>query len=105
MSKRVQIAALTDIPADGMRSFPHGDGRVALYRIGDQLYATDAICSHEEADLTEGWLEGDDCAVECPLHGARFDLRSGQALSLPAYRPIQVYPAEVHEGLVWVELP
>jgi 3-phenylpropionate/trans-cinnamate dioxygenase ferredoxin component len=105
MSNRVQIASLADISPNSMRSFPYGDQRIAIYRVGETIYATDAICSHEEADLAEGWLEADDCAVECPLHGARFDLQTGQALSLPAYRPIKVYPVELQEEGIWVELP
>src|SRR5262245_19200973 len=57
MATYVKIAAVEDLPADGMRSFAYQDRRIALYRIGETIYATDAICSHEDADLTEGWLD------------------------------------------------
>lgn len=105
MSTTVQIATLADLPANSMRGFVHGDHRIAIYRIGETIYATDNVCSHEEADLTDGWLEPDDCTVECPLHGARFSIETGQALSLPAYRPVAVYPVNVEGDLVFVELP
>jgi 3-phenylpropionate/trans-cinnamate dioxygenase ferredoxin subunit len=104
MATFVRIALVDQVPAEGMRSFAYEDRRIALYRIGETLYATDAICSHEEADLTEGWLEPEDCTVECPLHGSRFDLRTGQPLGLPAFRPIAVYPVRVEDDSVYVEL-
>ena len=104
MATYVKIAAVDDVPADGMRSFAYQDRRIALYRIGETIYATDAICSHEDADLTEGWLDPDDCTVECPLHGSRFDLRSGRPLGLPAFQPVDVYPVRVDGAEVYVEL-
>ncbi len=105
MSTYVQIATLADLPPNGMCGFVHGSHRIAIYRIGDNLYATNNVCSHEEADLTDGWLEPDDCTVECPLHGARFDITTGQALTLPAYRPVAIYPIRLEGDLVFIELP
>jgi 3-phenylpropionate/trans-cinnamate dioxygenase ferredoxin component len=105
MPTSIKIATLDQIPANGMHGFVHGERHIAIFRVGEEIYATDNICTHEEADLTDGWFEPDDCAVECPLHGARFDIRSGQALSLPAYLPVAVYPVRVEEGEVWVDLP
>jgi 3-phenylpropionate/trans-cinnamate dioxygenase ferredoxin component len=95
MPEFVRIASVAEIPADGMRAFEVGDRRVAVYRIGETLYATDDICSHAYAHLTEGWLEPEDCTVECPLHGSRFDIRTGAALTLPAFAPIAVYEVRV----------
>jgi nitrite reductase/ring-hydroxylating ferredoxin subunit len=101
----VRVAALSDLPENSMRAFVVGDRRVAVYRVGAALYATDDICSHEHAYLSEGWLDPDDCTVECPLHGARFDLASGRALSLPAYEPVAVYPVRADGDDLLVEMP
>jgi 3-phenylpropionate/trans-cinnamate dioxygenase ferredoxin subunit len=101
----IHIATLDEIPTNGMRGFVYGEQRIAIYRCGETIYATDNICTHAEADLSDGWLDTDDCTVECPLHGARFDLRTGQALSLPAYLPVAVYPVTIDGNLVLVELP
>lgn len=101
----IDIAALADLPDPGMRAFEVASRRIAVYRVGAVLYATDDICSHEHAYLSEGWLDADDCTVECPLHGARFDLASGAALSLPAYQPVAVYPVHADGDRVLVELP
>lgn len=91
MAEFVRIASAAEVPADGMRAFEHGDRRIAVFHVGGNWYATDDICSHDEAHLSEGWLEPEDCTVECPLHGSRFDIRTGQPLSLPAFQPVAVY--------------
>ncbi len=80
-----------------------GGQRVAFVRIGEQVFAFDDVCTHEFAFLSDGHVV--DSQVECPLHGARFDLRTGEALTLPATEAIRVYPTRVVDGMVEVELP
>ncbi|NOZ56602.1 MAG: non-heme iron oxygenase ferredoxin subunit [Calditrichaeota bacterium] len=76
--------------------------RVALVRIGEEVFAFDDVCTHEFAFLSEGQVL--DHEIECPLHGARFDLATGEARSLPATEPIKVYPTRVVNGKVEVKL-
>ena len=79
------------------------DGRpIAIYRIGDAFFATHNICTHEHALLSDGYLEGG--CIECPIHQARFDVRTGAAITLPATEPVATYPVKVEEGRVLVEL-
>ncbi|MEM9467724.1 MAG: bifunctional 3-phenylpropionate/cinnamic acid dioxygenase ferredoxin subunit [Actinomycetota bacterium] len=81
------------------------DGReIALVRIDDDVYAIGDTCSHQDVSLSEGFVEADDCAIECPKHGALFDLRTGDALSLPATRPIPTYDVAVVDGDVVLTL-
>jgi len=75
---------------------------IALFRVQDQVYATEDTCSHAEASLAEGRLEGK--VVVCPRHGARFDITSGRALSLPAITGIATFPIKVEDGYVWVDV-
>ena len=70
-----------------------GGRPIALYRVEGELYATHDICSHEHARLSEGYLDG--CEIECPLHQARFDIRTGEARCRPATQPVAVYPVKV----------
>jgi len=70
----------------------------------DTFYATTDICSHAYAELSEGYLDIDDCTIECPLHGSRFDIATGAVLTLPAYEPIATYPVRVEGEDVLVEL-
>lgn len=62
---------------------------IAIFRIGEEFLATDDTCTHAKSSLAEGYIEGE--AVECAFHGARFCLRTGKALSLPATQPIRTY--------------
>lgn len=64
------------------------------------FYAIDNTCTHQDYALSEGFVE--DCRVECPLHGAAFDLRTGEALSLPATRPVGTHRVEVRDGDLWL---
>ena len=75
---------------------------LALFRVGDQFYATDDTCTHAAASLSDGYIEGD--VVECPFHSATFCVRTGEALSLPASEPLKTYPVKVEDGSVFVDV-
>jgi len=82
------------------------EGRVvALWRAAGGVYATDDTCTHEKASLSEGEFDPQAGQVACPRHGARFDVRTGRALTLPAYRPLRTYPVRVEDGQILVGLP
>lgn len=102
MTERIRLAALDDVPQGaGMRVDAAGH-RIALFRIGDDVYGIGDRCSHAEASLAEGELFDD--MVECPRHGSEFDVRTGEAHTLPATRPVPVYDIEVVDGELWVEV-
>ena len=72
---------------------------------GGELHAIEDRCSHDDGPLCEGEWDPDVCEVVCPRHGSRFDLRTGNALTLPAYLPVATYPVRVREdGMVVIEL-
>ncbi len=75
---------------------------IALFRIGDAVYATDNLCTHGHARLCDGFIEGHD--IECPLHQGRFDLRSGQPTCAPATEPIRTYPVRIEGGRVFLSI-
>jgi nitrite reductase/ring-hydroxylating ferredoxin subunit len=66
---------------------------IALYAADDGIFATDNICTHAYACLSDGWLDGE--VIECPLHAARFDIRTGKVLDPPATEDLKTYPARV----------
>jgi 3-phenylpropionate/trans-cinnamate dioxygenase ferredoxin subunit len=70
-----------------------GEAKLAIFHCADAYYVTDNVCTHQYALLSDGFVE--DACVECPLHEARFDLRTGKALCGPATRDIRVYPVRV----------
>ncbi len=76
---------------------------IAVFHTEDgEVYALDDTCTHQDASLADGWLEG--CEVECPLHASRFDLRTGQVDAPPAKKPVRTHRVEVTGGVVHVEL-
>jgi 3-phenylpropionate/trans-cinnamate dioxygenase ferredoxin subunit len=94
-------------PADALedgvgKRFDVDGERIAVFRIDSDVYAIADRCSHAEASLAEG--EVFDTEVECPRHGASFDLTTGAVLSLPASKPVATFPAEVVDGDVLVTL-
>lgn len=100
---RVRICAVADFQKDGGKVFRVGALQLALFRSEGKYYATANHCSHEDEELHEGWLDGS--CVECPRHGAMFDLQTGAALSLPATEPIAVYPVHIEVDSIFVEIP
>ena len=98
----IRICALTDLPlGEAVRIVgPHAP--IAVFNADGVLYAIDDTCTHQDASLSEGWLEG--CFVECPLHAASFDLRTGEPTCLPAKRPVKTYPVFVNDGEVYVDV-
>jgi 3-phenylpropionate/trans-cinnamate dioxygenase ferredoxin component len=91
--------------ADGSARRFDGDGyRVAVVRIGEDVYAIGDRCSHAEVSLSEGFVDADDRTIECIKHGSTFDLRTGEPQSLPATRPVPVYEVKVRDGLVIIEV-
>ena len=96
---RLSAGKLTDL-AQGGTKVVDGETRVALFRIGDDVYAIGDRCSHAEASLAEGELFGTE--VECPRHGSEFDVTTGKPGSLPATQPVGTYPVDVVDGEVFV---
>lgn len=76
---------------------------LALYNLGGNFYATDDLCTHGNASLAEGDIEGDE--IVCPFHEGSFDIRSGEAVGPPCLEPIRTYPVREVDGALEVELP
>ena len=102
MDDFVPVAAVDDIAEGTVQSFVVGDEEVALARCEGEFYAFTNICSHAHAYLSEGEVDTDECVIECPLHGARFDLETGRVRSLPATEPIRIFQVRIVGGQVEV---
>ncbi len=98
----VRIAAVDELPDGRGVRVEIGEHRIALFRIGEDVYAIGDRCSHAEASLAEGELF--DTEVECPRHGSGFDLHTGRPGTLPATQPVPVYTVHVANGDVLLEL-
>ena len=100
----VRVASRADIAEGKVLGVRVGGKEVAIYHLpGGEFCATDNICSHEYALLSDGWLENG--CIECPLHAAQFDCRTGKALSAPADEDLAVYPIKSEGDDLLVQLP
>ena len=96
----ITACAVEDLPVGESVRLP-GEVAIAVFNADGEFYAIDDTCSHQDASLSEGWLEG--CFVECPLHAASFDLRTGVPTCLPAKKPVRTYPVVVEDGVIYVD--
>lgn len=99
----IRIASASDLQDDEVLGLTVGGARIALYRSRGEFYATDNRCTHAEALMSEGYLE--DGCIECPLHQARFDIRTGAALCAPATEPLRTYPVKREGDEIFVGAP
>jgi naphthalene 1,2-dioxygenase ferredoxin component len=91
-----------DLPTDDVIGVVVGGRDIALYTVGDEVYATDNICTHGQARLCDGFLDGHE--IECPLHQGKFDVRSGQPTCDPVTEPVRSYPVRIDGQRVYLQL-
>lgn len=109
----VRLCGAAEVAPGTMRRFDVAGRAVCVVRIatadggegGDEWYAIGDTCSHQDYPLSDGELWVEEREVECPKHGATFSLRTGEALTLPATRPVPCYPVRVEGDDVWIEVP
>jgi 3-phenylpropionate/trans-cinnamate dioxygenase ferredoxin component len=101
----VDVCPVDELPPGTMKLVERGLDAVGVYNCDGDYRAIEDRCSHDDGPLCEGDWEPDECVVVCPRHGSRFDLASGRPLSLPAYVPVDVFPVEVADGMIRVDLP
>jgi len=102
---KVTLCRLDELPPDGARRFDVGGLRLAVVRLGDDVYALHDQCSHQNVPLSEGEVDPDERTIECWKHGSSFSLETGEPESLPATRPVAVYDVRVDDGEVVVVVP
>jgi NAD(P)H-dependent nitrite reductase small subunit len=98
-----RVAALAELADDAPFAVKLGDRRIALYRLDGRIHALDDVCTHALALLSQGFIENG--AVECPLHGARFDIATGRCLSPPATVDLRTYEVRIEGDMVFVRAP
>ncbi|MHB1613063.1 MAG: bifunctional 3-phenylpropionate/cinnamic acid dioxygenase ferredoxin subunit [Actinomycetes bacterium] len=96
----IAVGRVEHIP-DGQSVRVEADVPIAVFRVGEAFYAIDDTCTHQDASLAEGWVQG--TTVECPLHSSCFDLRTGEVAGPPAKRPVGTHRVVVEDGVVFVE--
>lgn len=99
----IPVAGIDDLPA-GERLFLEIDGQpIVIFNLAGEFYAIADLCSHDNGPVGEGELEGFE--IICPRHGARFDIRDGRVLALPAVEDIPAYPVRLKDEMIEIGLP
>lgn len=102
MSEYTIVASVAEIDDGSTRLVEVDDRLVILSRIGDEFYCIDDICTHDGGTLSDGLHQG--CEIACPRHGAKFDLRNGKALSMPATQDTVSHQVKVENGSIMIRL-
>ncbi len=102
MSDFIKVAAITDLPDPGRQLVEVEDRIVALFHVGGEFYCIDDVCTHDGGPLSEGKLV--DFAIACPRHGAKFDIRTGKALTMPATEDTIAHEVKIENGQVYVRV-
>jgi 3-phenylpropionate/trans-cinnamate dioxygenase ferredoxin subunit len=104
MSEFVPVAKTSEIPDPGTLLVEVGDRLVALIHAAGHFYALDDVCTHDGGPLSEGPVDPRERTIACPRHGAKFDLATGAALSMPATKPTVAHEVKVEGDQVFVRL-
>ena len=98
----VSVADRASINEGEMKGVTTGSQEIALYNLNGEIYATDNLCTHAFAFLSDGWIDGEE--VECPLHAGRFEIKTGKGLGAPIPCDIKTFPVRVTNGKIEVKL-
>src|SRR5262249_38860921 len=98
----ITVADRSSVGPDSVLGVKAGDLDVALYNIEGEIYATINVCTHAQALLSDGWLEGE--VIECPLHGGRFEVKTGKGLGPPITCDLKTFPVRVEGDVIQVNV-
>lgn len=97
-----ELTKVKDLQEGRPKQFVVNNRRIALIRRGSEILAFDDVCTHDDGPLAEGEIMGDE--IECPRHGAKFNIRTGAVVCMPAAVPIRAYPVKIEGDQVLIDL-
>jgi len=103
MTEFVKVATVADIPPGERMWFDFDEETLVVFNVDGAFYCIADLCTHDDGPLEDGELHG--FAIECPRHGAEFDIRTGAVLSMPAVAPVPTFQVKVEGGDLYVESP
>tara|TARA_Y100000817_G_C16730812_1_gene487907 strand:- start:133 stop:495 length:363 start_codon:yes stop_codon:yes gene_type:complete len=104
-TRKVQLLDIDDIPEGKAKRVEIEGLRIAVTRINEDIYAVGDMCTHANYALSDGPIDTEELTIECWKHGAQFCLKTGEAISLPATRPITAYQLETTQTSLFIHLP
>ena len=104
MPRALVVGPVEELRPGQVKIVRDGSLVIGVYNCDGDFYAIEDRCSHDDGPLCEGDFEVEECVAVCPRHGARFDVRTGRALTLPAYMPVDTFPVRVEDGVITVDV-
>jgi nitrite reductase/ring-hydroxylating ferredoxin subunit len=98
----VAVGSRGELNEGAMKAVDLGDLQIAIYNVEGEIYATDNICTHAFAMLTDGFLDGD--VIECPLHGGCFKVKTGEGMGAPISEDIKTYPVRLNGETIEINI-
>ena len=102
MPAEIDVCPLDELPPGEVKIVHAGELSLGIYNLDGELYAIEDRCSHDDGPLCEGDFDVEEGYAVCPRHGAQIDIRTGQALTLPAVLPVETFPVRVEDGMIKV---
>lgn len=99
MTDWTRVCAVSELPNGSCKVVDVEDVMIAVFNLDGKYHAIEDICTHDGGELASGKVEG--CEVICPRHGARFCIKTGKALTPPAYAAVDVFPLKIEEDSIW----
>jgi 3-phenylpropionate/trans-cinnamate dioxygenase ferredoxin subunit len=100
----IEVCPVEELAPNEVKIVHAGEISVGVYNLGGSFYALEDRCSHDDGPLCEGEFDVEEGVAVCPRHGSHIDIRTGEALSLPAVFPVDTFPVVVEDGIVKVDL-
>lgn len=104
MGNLVDVCHISELPPGATRLVEFDDCEIGVFNCDGTLYAIEDRCSHDDGPLAEGVLDQAACTIECPRHGALFDLKTGRPKTLPAYQPVDTFPVTIANDMIQLEV-
>ena len=100
----LDVCPVEELPPGSVKIVHAGELAIGVYNLGGEYYAIEDRCSHDDGPLAEGEFDPEEAVAICPRHGSKFDIRTGRALTLPAFQPVDTFPVHVEDGIVKVKV-
>jgi 3-phenylpropionate/trans-cinnamate dioxygenase ferredoxin subunit len=100
----IDVCPLQELAPGQMRLVEYDHVGIGVFNCDGQLYAIEDRCSHDDGPLAQGTLDPLACTIECPRHGAIFDLKTGRPRTLPAYEPVDTFPVIIDQDMIKLEV-
>ena len=104
MPQVIEVCPVDELKPGDVRLVEWEDLEIGVFNCAGTVYAIEDRCSHDDGPLVEGDLDQEECTIECPRHGSRFDLKTGKPLTLPAYVPVDTFPVIIEHETIKLEV-